>query len=170
MEKSLKCGWNTPPPSQRSGLTFHLSFSPPSGSSASAAPHWRLGLLLVHLEGLLRSHRHDNQGSRRSPFQVKIRALLHSNACVPRVIFSELSCARPRCFQAPEGADGLLLLPGERVGGRPARGQEWEGAAAGVEKANPAAEQSQPGHGRRHPGGVPVAAAAEEGTPPAGQS
>lgn len=42
----------------------------PSGSGSSPASHWCFGLLLANLEGLLRSHRHDNQSSCRSPFQV----------------------------------------------------------------------------------------------------
>lgn len=133
----------------------------PSGSGASPASHWRLGPLLVDLEGLLRSHHHDNQSGCRSPFQVSepFAALPGSFFCQTKRSLSRA----PLWFQEREGEDGLLFLPGERVGGGAARGQSGEGAAASVEETDPTVEQSQSRHGLSHPGSVPLPTAAQEG-------
>lgn len=68
------------------------------------------------------------------------------------------------CFQAREGEDGLLVPPGERVGGGAAGGQSWERAAAGLEETDPAVQQSQSRHGLSHPGSVSFPTAAQKGT------
>lgn len=50
------------------------------------------------------------------------------------------------------------------MGGWAAGGEEREGAAAGVEEADPAAQQSQSGHGLGDPGSLPLPTAPQPGT------
>lgn len=51
---------------------------------------------------------------------------------------------------------------------RPEGGKNREGAAPSVEETDPTVEQSERGHGLGRPGGVPLPAAAGEGTARAG--
>lgn len=86
----------------------------PSGSGASPASHRRLSSLRVNLEGLLRSHHHDNQSNCRGSFQVS--ELTSSSLQLSQTLSvrsnSDVLCSCV-CFQEREGEDGLLLPPGE---------------------------------------------------------
>lgn len=90
----------------------------PSGNSESAASHRSLNLLLFHLEGLLRSHRHDNQSSCRSPFQVKSMCL-QPHVSVLCLIFDDVTCASLGGFRHQKEKTGFsFCLESEWVGGQ----------------------------------------------------
>lgn len=93
-----------------------LSINP--GNSASAASHWSLSQLLFHLEGLLRSHRHDHQSSRRSPFQV-IHAYAGKRVCLVSVIFRNATYAPLGGFRHQKEKTGFsFCLESEWLGGQ----------------------------------------------------